>query len=262
MISRYPFKVVIPARYASSRLPGKPLLQLAGKSMIQHVYERALESGAEQIIIATDDERIKEETVGFGGEVCMTSDEHHTGTDRIAEVIDQLDWDANTIIVNLQGDEPLMDPELIRQVAEDLGQHKQAAITTLCCPIHTTADLFDPHVVKVVMDAQNYALYFSRASIPWDRDAFTVTTEELPENSEHYRHIGLYAYRASFLRKYSSLKPCYLEQTESLEQLRALYNGAKIHVSVTGQLPGHGVDTEEDLNRVVTQLKSLPVGKS
>lgn len=244
------FKVVIPARFASTRLPGKPLLEIAGKPLLQHVYQRALESGAEQIVIATDDERIQGACGRFGAEVCMTSPVHPSGTDRIAEVLDKMGWADETVIVNLQGDEPLMLPELIRQVAGDLLEHPQAGIATLCTPIHTAADLLDPHVVKVVMDAAGYALYFSRAAIPWDREAFSITTEMLPDNSQHYRHIGLYAYHAGYIRAYNQLGSCYIEKTESLEQLRALWHGVRIHVSITQEPPGHGVDTPKDLEKV------------
>jgi 3-deoxy-manno-octulosonate cytidylyltransferase (CMP-KDO synthetase) len=249
-----PFKVAIPARYASTRLPGKPLRIIAGKPMIEHVFNRAVESGAEEVVIATDDHRIRSAALGFGAKVCMTSAGHPSGTDRIAEVSRTLGWNSGDIVVNLQGDEPLMEPFLMRQVAVDLAEHGDAAIATLATPIHTTAQLFDPHVVKVVMDVAGYALYFSRAAIPWDRDAFTVTSEVLPEDSEHYRHVGLYAYRADFLDRYTRLPPCYPERTESLEQLRALWNGIRIHVSITAAPPGHGVDTDDDLKQVEALL--------
>ncbi len=222
--------------------------------MIEHVYRRALESGAQQVVIATDDERIRTAVEKFGAEVCMTSAAHTSGSDRLAEVARLLNWAPQDIVVNLQGDEPLMDPALIRQVAVDLAAHADARIATLATPIHTTAELFDPHAVKVVLDAEGYALYFSRATIPWDRDAFATTTEALPEGSRHYRHVGLYAYRADLLQHYSELEPCYIEQVEALEQLRALYHGVKIHVTLTEQPPGHGVDTEQDLARVEAVL--------
>ncbi len=244
------FRVIIPARHASSRLPGKPLLDIGGKPMIQHVYERALESGAAEVVVATDDERIRSVAEGFGAHVCMTATHHPSGTDRLAEVARLLGYADDQIIVNLQGDEPLMPPALIRQVAENLQAHSQASIATLCERIKSAGELFDPHLVKVVMDKQGYALYFSRAAIPWDRDAFTATTGELPARSEHYRHIGLYAYRAAFLQDYVQWPLCVLEQTESLEQLRALWRGCKIHVAETLEPPGIGVDTEEDLLRV------------
>lgn len=244
------FSVVIPSRFASTRLPGKPLLDIAGKPMIQHVYERALESGAEQVVIATDSENIAAAVKGFGGEVTVTSDQHQSGTDRIAEVVARLACADDEIIVNLQGDEPLMPPAVITQVAANLQQHPQAGMATVCTRITTAAELFDPHVVKVVRDEQDMAVYFSRASIPWDRDAFASTTEVLPEDSEHFRHIGIYAYRAGFLQQYTRWPSCALERMESLEQLRAIWNGHRIHVAEAVEVPMAGVDTEKDLQVV------------
>ncbi len=244
------FRVVIPARYASTRLPGKPLLDIGGKPMLRHVVERALGSGAVEVVVATDDERIAEACEGFGADVCMTSSEHNSGTERLAEVVERLGWGEDEIIVNLQGDEPGMPASLLRQVAGLLEQHPHADVSTLCTRIHTAAELFDPHVVKVVCDAQGYALYFSRAVIPWDRDAFAVTTEELPDTALHFRHLGLYAYRAGYIRRYVSLPPCELERMESLEQLRVLHHGGRIQVAEALELPGHGVDTADDLERV------------
>lgn len=249
------FKVIIPARYASTRLPGKPLINIAGHPMIEHVYRRACESGAEEVIVATDDQRIEAACKKFGANACMTSPDHASGADRITEVVECMGWADDTVIVNLQGDEPLMPPMLINQVASDLLHHKDADITTLCTPIHTAAELLDPHVVKVVMDRNGYAMYFSRAAIPWDRDAFSITTETLPENSEHYRHIGLYAYISGFIRSYNKLESCYIEKTESLEQLRAMWHGTRIHVSITEEPPGHGVDTQSDLELVSAILE-------
>lgn len=248
------FRIAIPARYASTRLPGKPLREIGGRPMLEHVYRRAVESGAAEVVIATDDVRIQRVAEGFGARVCMTEPQHPSGTDRLAEVATALGWNQGDIVVNLQGDEPLMPPRLLRQVAAALDVHPDAAIATLCTPIHTTAELFDPHVVKVVCDRDGYALYFSRAPIPWDRDAFGVTTEELPESRLHYRHVGLYAYRVGFLQRFAAGAPCSLERTESLEQLRALWSGERIHVGVVEAPPGHGVDTEEDLARVAAQL--------
>lgn len=244
------FHILIPARYASSRLPGKPLLDIGGKTMLQWVYERAQISGAQSVVIATDDPRIEEAAHGFGAEVCMTSADHRSGSDRLAEAVTLLGYGDDEIVVNLQGDEPLMPPVLLRQVAESLEEHRDAAVATLCTRIHTAADLFDPHVVKVVSDSNGYALYFSRAVIPWDRDAFAITTTELPPQSEHFRHLGLYAYRTGFLKRYVRLAPCHLEQMESLEQLRVLWHGERIHVAEAAELPGPGVDTAEDLERV------------
>ena len=248
------FSVVIPARFASQRLPGKPLLQIAGKPLIQHVYECAVKSAADEIVVATDDERIAAAAHSFGAQVCMTAATHHSGTDRIAEVVDRLNYTATRIVVNLQGDEPLMPPSLIDQVAHDLERHEAADVTTLCRRIDHAAELFDPHIVKVVTNSEGYALYFTRAAVPWDRDAFSVTTDELPERSEHFRHIGLYAYRTAYLKHYVTLLPCGIEQMESLEQLRVLWNGGRIHVSPANEAPGHGVDTEEDLREVEQRL--------
>lgn len=244
------FSVIIPARYDSTRLPGKPLLDIAGKPMIQHVYERARESGAAQIIIATDDQRVVDAAEAFGCEVCLTSNAHASGTERLSEVVGKLALDDDAIVVNLQGDEPLMPAALIHQVAENLALHEQASVATLAEQIHTAAELFDPHAVKVISDQNGYAIYFSRAPIPWDRDAFSVTTAELPQQALHYRHIGLYAYRAGFIKEYVSWPACQLEQMESLEQLRVLWHGGKIHVAVAQQSAVAGVDTESDLARV------------
>ncbi|MET0087928.1 MAG: 3-deoxy-manno-octulosonate cytidylyltransferase [Sedimenticola sp.] len=248
------FKVVIPARYASTRLPGKPLLEIAGKPMIQHVYERAQASGAEEVVIATDDDRIAEAAAAFGDEVCMTSDQHCSGTDRIAEVVEQLNWPDETIVVNLQGDEPTMPAVLINQVAADMDSHQDAVITTLSAPIRDRDILFDPHVVKVVTDAEGYALYFSRAPIPYHRDEFLHPDRPLPDNTPFDRHIGLYAYRAGFLKRYVAWPHAPLEQAESLEQLRVLWHGEKIHVSTATEEPGHGVDTHADLQRVAAEM--------
>ena len=240
------FKIIIPARYASTRLPGKPLLDIAGKPMIQHVYERAIESEATQVIIATDDERIQQAAKSFGAQVCMTQANHPSGTDRLAEVAALYQFTDDDIIVNVQGDEPCLPAQLINQVAADLAQHPQADIATLYSQITQEKQVFDPNVVKVVMDAEGYALYFSRAPIPWMRDHFDQQST-LPPELPHYRHIGLYGYRVSFLTHYAELSPCTLEQEESLEQLRALFHGKKIHLTKAGINPGHGVDTAEDL---------------
>jgi len=243
------FTVVIPARYDSTRLPGKPLVDIAGKPMLQHVYERAQESGAENIIIATDDQRVAEAAAEFSAEVCMTSSEHSSGTERLSEVVTKLGLNNDEIVVNLQGDEPLMPPALIHQVAQNLAEHSQASVATLAEKIHTAAELFDPHAVKVISDQNGYAIYFSRAPIPWDRDAFSITTEKLPEQSLHFRHIGLYAYRAEFIQEYVGWPACELERMESLEQLRMLWHGHKIHVAEADESAVAGVDTEADLAR-------------
>ncbi len=241
------FKVVIPARYASVRLPGKALLQIAGKPMLQHVYARAQESDAEEVVIATDDGRIADAAKAFGAEVCMTSESHRSGSDRIAEVVDKLGWAKNTIVVNLQGDEPRMPASLIDQVAKDMATHEAAGVTTLSAPISERKVLFDPHVVKVVTDVNGYALYFSRAPIPWHRDEFINEDRALPQETGFARHIGLYAYRAGYLKQFVAWQHAPIERAESLEQLRVLWHGGRIHVSQAIQEPGHGVDTLADL---------------
>lgn len=247
------FSVIIPARYGATRLPGKPLVDIAGKPMIQHVYERACESGATEVIVATDDERIAQAVEAFHGRVCMTRADHVSGTDRLAEVVMRLGYDDEAILVNLQGDEPLMPPPLLRQVAENLHAHRAASIATLCERIHDEA-LFQASAVKVVMDAQGYALYFSRAPIPWARDAFARAPGVLPPDVAHFRHLGLYAYRAGFLRKYATLPVSPVEQAESLEQLRALWHGYKIHCAPACVATLPGVDTVQDLARVRERL--------
>ncbi len=251
-----PFTVLIPARYAASRLPGKPLRELAGKPLIQHVHERALESGARRVVIATDDERIKIACEKFGAQVCMTAAQHPSGTDRLADAARQLRLAADEIVVNLQGDEPLMPPKLLTCVAQNLHAHADAQMATLCVAIHDAAELFNPHAVKVVMDAAGYALYFSRAPIPWHRDAFAAQPQQLPAGAAYYRHLGLYAYRAGFLAQFVAWPPAPPECAESLEQLRALWNGQRIHVAVADQVPPPGVDTLEDLAHAEGRLRS------
>ncbi|MEO5574001.1 MAG: 3-deoxy-manno-octulosonate cytidylyltransferase, partial [Gammaproteobacteria bacterium] len=244
------FSVIIPARYASSRLPGKPLRRINGKPLLQYVFECAQHCGAQQVVVATDDVRIRDVAEGFGAQVCMTSPTHRSGTDRLAEVVDQLNLRNEQIVVNLQGDEPLMPVSLIQQVATNLHLQVQASVATLCEPIRTAADLFSPNITKVVMDSVGHALYFSRAPIPWDRTAFSANPHDLPLNSSYHRHIGLYAYRVNFLREFVQWPVCALEKAESLEQLRVLWNGRKIHVGLAVATPGPGVDTEEDVARV------------
>lgn len=244
------FKVVIPARFASMRLPGKPLIEIAGKPMIQHVYERARRSRAAEVLVATDDERIARAVEEFSGEAFLTGKDHKSGSDRIAEAVSAKGWPDETIVVNLQGDEPCMPPELIDQVAEDMASHAGADVTTLAGVISEPGQLFDPHVVKVVTDREGYALYFSRAPIPWHRDEFVVRGPSLPQGIDFLRHIGLYAYRAGYLKTYVSLTPAPVEVAESLEQLRVLWNGGRIHVSQATMEPGQGVDTPDDVKRV------------
>jgi 3-deoxy-manno-octulosonate cytidylyltransferase (CMP-KDO synthetase) len=243
------FKVVIPARHASTRLPGKPLLDIAGKPMVVRVAEQAMKSGASEICVATDHEGIAEAVTRHGYAVTMTRADHPSGTDRIAEVAQQRGWRDDEIIVNVQGDEPLIDPALIREVALNLADHPEAAMATACHPIHDKASVFNPNVVKVVADKNGYALYFSRAPIPYARDAYAAG-EDVPAGLSVQRHIGIYAYRASFLKIYSQLAPSGIETFESLEQLRVLWHGYKISVAVTEHAPAAGVDTPEDLERV------------
>lgn len=244
------FVAVIPARHASSRLPGKPLADIAGKPMVVHVADRAREAGAEQIIVATDDARIRDAARSHGYEAVMTRADHASGTDRIAEVAAARGWPDDRIVVNVQGDEPRIPPALILSVAQQLASHRDADIATACHAIHDAAEIFDPNAVKVVLDARGYALYFSRAPIPYARDAFGVDRSQLPDGLPVYRHLGLYAYRCSFLRIYSTLAPAAIERFESLEQLRALWHGHRISVAVTDQAPEPGVDTPEDLEKM------------
>jgi len=239
--------IIIPARYASTRLPGKPLADVSGKPLIRHVYERAQESGARSIVIATDDERIRAAAESFGARVCMTSAHHRSGTERLAEVIDTLGFGEHETVVNLQSDEPSMPPALIRQVADTLAAHADAVVATACHAIDDPAEFTNPNVVKTVLDARGYALYFSRAPIPWPREGM-ADKKQGPIHA--YRHIGLYAYRAGFVRRYASWSPCQPEEAEQLEQLRVLWHGERIAVCVTQERPGAGVDTPEDLERV------------
>jgi 3-deoxy-manno-octulosonate cytidylyltransferase (CMP-KDO synthetase) len=252
------FKVVIPARFASTRLPGKPLLDIAGKPMVIRVAEQAAQSGAQQIIIATDHQPIVAAAQENGFQASMTRADHTSGTDRIAEVAAQQCWADDTIVVNVQGDEPLIPPQLIRAVSQHLHAHPECAIATACHAIHDEASMRNPNIVKVVLDKFGNALYFSRAPIPWPRDAY-AQNQPLPQNVIVLRHVGIYAYRASFLRDFGKLTPTPLEQIESLEQLRALYYGYKIGVTKTDQAPPSGVDTEQDLQvarRLFTNLQN------
>jgi 3-deoxy-manno-octulosonate cytidylyltransferase (CMP-KDO synthetase) len=235
------FYVVIPARYAATRLPGKPLQDIGGRPMLAHVYQRAQDSGATQVIIATDDARIENALSATGAEVWLTSAAHQSGSDRLAEVVTRAPWADDSIVVNVQGDEPLIPPALIRQVADALHQHPAAHMASLCETFSDETTLMNPNVVKVVRDKDGYALYFSRAPIPWMRDGFAAN---LPL---HYRHIGLYAYRVGFLKQFAQLPAAPLEQLEALEQLRALYHGARIYMAEACEKTAPGVDTPEDL---------------
>ena len=244
------FTVLIPARHASTRLPGKPLADVAGKPLVVRTAERALASGAERVVVATDDARIRAAAESHGVEAIMTRADHRTGTDRLAEAASSLCLAETAIVVNVQGDEPLLEPRLIRGVAEELRAHADAAIATACHPIERVEDAFNPNVVKVVLDRAGYALYFSRATIPWARDAFAADRTALPAGLPVYRHYGLYAYRVGFLRQYPALTDAAVERFEALEQLRALWHGYRIVVRITSGTPAPGVDTQEDLDRV------------
>jgi 3-deoxy-manno-octulosonate cytidylyltransferase (CMP-KDO synthetase) len=243
------FVVVIPSRFASSRLPGKPLLELNGKPMIQHVYERGTESGAAEVVIATDDDRIAEVAESFAGTVCMTGRDHQSGTERIAEVADLLDWDDAQIVVNLQGDEPSMPADLINQCAALLDD-ATADIATLASPFLNVADFESPNCVKVIRDVNNHAIYFSRATIPYSREN---EQRELAMDTALHHH-GIYAYRCGVLRQLVSAEPSPLEVSEQLEQLRALSLGMSIAVGVPAVRPGIGVDTQDDLQRAAEDL--------
>ncbi|PCJ22812.1 MAG: 3-deoxy-manno-octulosonate cytidylyltransferase [SAR86 cluster bacterium] len=241
------FSVVIPARYAATRLPAKPLLDICGKPMLQHTYERAVASNAEQVLIATDDVRIQEVAEAFGAKVCMTSADHRSGTDRIQEVATQIGMPETQILVNVQADEPLIPPSVINQVAENLEQDQDVGISTLCEKICSSDEVNDPNCVKVVMDKRGYALYFSRATIPWHASSSAKNC---------YRHIGIYAYRVSILNQFVQWPPSELELLEKLEQLRALDNGITIHVAVSSETIPPGVDTQRDLELVRAHLAS------
>jgi 3-deoxy-manno-octulosonate cytidylyltransferase (CMP-KDO synthetase) len=244
------FHVVIPARYASTRLPGKALVDIAGKPMIVRVVEAAAKSGAADIHVATDDERVRASVEAHGYRALMTRADHASGTDRLAEAVDAFGWHDDEIVVNVQGDEPLIEPALIEGVARALALDDEAMVATAAHPLHVASDFFSPNVVKVVSDGAGRALYFSRAPIPWARDAFNADRERLPEDLGALRHIGIYAYRAGFLRRYGGLAPAPLEAIEALEQLRVLWHGYGIRVITVDHPPAPGVDTAEDLERV------------
>ncbi len=251
-----PFRVVIPARYGATRLPGKPLIEIGGRPLIAWVWERACASSATEVLVATEDTRIAEACNDFGAEVEMTRADHCSGSERIAEVAERRSWGTADIVVNLQGDEPGISPLLIDQVARGLAQHPDAGLATLACQIEDAASLFDPNVVKVVLDDKGYALYFTRAPVPWHRDQFSRDQSQLPSGTPFLRHIGLYAYHAGFLSRFVCWPPAPLEQAESLEQLRVLWHGGRIHVSQAEALPGPGVDTPDDVQRVERWLEA------
>lgn len=248
------FTVIIPARYASSRFPGKPLVEIHGKPMVQHVYERATEAGASRVIVATDDERIVEAVHKFGGSYCMTSANHESGTERLAEVIDKEKIPSDEIVVNVQGDEPFIPAKNIQQVANNLFKFNAAQMATLAVKIEDTEEAFNPNSVKVVVDKSGFAMYFSRSTIPYDRARF-LNADNIDEIGDYYlRHIGIYAYRAGFIKQYIEMSPSGLEQIESLEQLRVLWHGEKIHVDVAQESPPVGIDTPDDLIRLIKTL--------
>lgn len=242
------YKIVVPARFASSRFPGKPLALIHGVPMVVRVYQRICATNASEVVVATDDQRIADACAEAGATVCMTRDDHPTGTDRIAEVCERMKWSGSEIIVNVQGDEPLIPVSSIDQVAANLHQYDDASMATLCTPITDLNDLQDTNVVKVVFDHRGIALYFSRAAIPHDRESSGGV-------GGCYRHIGLYAYRADFLNRFPGLPACEIESLEKLEQLRAIWNGERIHVGVATELPGPGVDTPEQLVQVEALLE-------
>ena len=242
-----PFKVIIPVRYASSRLPGKPLKMIGEKTLIDHVYQNAIASSAGSVIIATDDDRIEDVARSIGATVIMTSAEHQSGTDRIHEALIKMNEPDETIIVNLQGDEFGLSPKLINQVAEALHESSMVDIATLCEEITDKNTFNDKNVVKVVRDCNNNALYFSRSAVPWVNETKSSTDYWYVEQT--FKHIGIYAYRMKFLRKFATLPPCKLEISESLEQLRALYHGYKILVEVACEMHGVEINTIEDLEK-------------
>ncbi len=245
--------VVIPARWSSVRLPGKPLADIAGKPMVVRVYEQAVASGVGPVVVASDDERVVGAARVCGADAVLTSASHASGTDRIAEVVAMRGLDPATVVVNVQGDEPLLPPRLIEQVAANLSHRAEFAIATLCESIEREDEIFEPDVVKVVFDARGRAAYFSRAPIPYCRGRFDARASHSPAAARyglHYRHIGLYAYRADFLSRFHALEPAPNELAESLEQLRAIHHGYSIHVEAARERPGPGVDTPEDLERV------------
>ncbi|OGT43083.1 MAG: 3-deoxy-manno-octulosonate cytidylyltransferase [Gammaproteobacteria bacterium RIFCSPHIGHO2_12_FULL_40_19] len=249
------FHVIIPARLDSTRLPGKVLLDIAGKPMIQHVYERAKESGASHVVIATDNDKIAQVAEDLGAHVCMTASTHQSGTERLSEAVANLGFEEDEIIVGLQADTPFMPPKLILQLAENLNEQSHVKVATLATKLKKADDLFNPNVVKVILNHRNYAMFFSRAPIPWERDRFATLKPDEMEKLKladcYYRHIGIYAYRAGFLETYMNWPPSLMERLESLEQLRILWNGFKIHVGITDIAVPAGVDTQADLDRVL-----------
>jgi 3-deoxy-manno-octulosonate cytidylyltransferase (CMP-KDO synthetase) len=249
------FHIVIPARYESSRLHGKVLADIAGKSMLQHVYERAKDSGAASVVIATDHNEVAKVAESFGATVCMTSSTHASGTERIAEAVEALELDDDDIVICLQADEPLITPKIIKGIAEDLEAMNNIKVASCCEPIKEIADLYDRSVVKVILNKRHHAMYFSRATVPWDREQFGHDGNAQKVSNVHYRHVGLYGYRVGFLKTYVDWAPCALEKIEMLEQLRILFHGVRIHMRVLEKSVPRGVDTEDDLKRVRSLIK-------
>ncbi|MCB5160930.1 3-deoxy-manno-octulosonate cytidylyltransferase [Marinomonas algarum] len=251
------FHIVIPARYASQRFPQKLMADLGGKPVLQWVYELALKAGAQSVTIATDHNTIQTAAIEFGASVVMTRDDHENGTERLAEVAEKMGWQGGDIVVNVQGDEPFLPVELIHAGVLALNNDQDAEMATIACPIEDKADFFNPNVVKVVCDDHQRALYFSRSPMPWDRDGFNDDSHRigvLPSDFPALRHVGLYVYRASLLARYADLPMSPLERWEKLEQLRFLHQGIKVQVAITQDLPTHGVDTPEDLEKLRHQL--------
>ncbi|MBN8493383.1 MAG: 3-deoxy-manno-octulosonate cytidylyltransferase [Burkholderiales bacterium] len=244
------FSILIPARLASTRLPNKPLADIAGLPMVVRVAQRAAEAGAERVVVAADDARIVQACAAHGVHALLTRSDHASGSDRLAEACEQLGLDGEQVVVNVQGDEPLIDPQLVRDCAALLQQRSDCVMSTAAHEIDNLADYLDPNIVKVVLDANSLALYFSRAPIPWRRDGGTTSQPALPQDPAPLRHVGLYAYRAAFLRRFPTLPATALERCEALEQLRVLWHGQRIAVHVSARAPGTGVDTPEDLQRV------------
>lgn len=254
------FVVVIPARYESSRLPGKVLADIDGKPMIQWVVEKAQASGAAQVIVATDNDKVELAVKAFGGEVCKTRADHQSGTERLAEVMDTYQFSDDQVIVNVQGDEPFIPSSNIAQVAKNLAAQTKAEMATLAVKIDTVEEAFNPNAVKVLCDKDGYAMYFTRATIPYDRSRFLGETNVTTIGDFYLRHIGIYAYRAGFIKRYVAWPASQLEQTESLEQLRVLWQGEKIHVDVASHhLPVEGVDTPEDLEKARAYALTLKI---
>lgn len=251
------YTIVIPARFASTRFPGKPLEKLAGKPIIEHVYRRATNSGASRIIVATDDQRIADTAAGFDADVCMTSTEHQSGTERINEVIQQRNIPDDEIIVNLQGDEPLMPAACLDQVAGLLASDNAAVMASLSTPIKASEDIFNSNIVKVIVNMHGQAIYFSRAPIPWQRGSFETRTADTSIDFHWQRHIGLYAYRAAYIKRYIKLPAAPIETIESLEQLRVLWHGDRIAMAQASTIPGPGIDTREELEKAEKYLSEM-----